>query len=102
MRAVRKTMSATGVARSQQRRSCSLKRGELLHRAIERAVQVGGELRAHRRAYFLFGIGPERQGALEQRAADGRRDKLVPALVARVGALDQAVVEQRLQVAAQG
>ena len=44
-------------------------RRELLHRAVDGAVQVGGELGAHGVAHLLLGSGPQRQGALEQGAA---------------------------------
>ena len=79
-------------------RTCRAERRQLLHRPVERAVQVGGELAAHRRPHFLLGIGPQRQRPLEQRPAGRRRDQLVPALVARARALDQPVDQQRLRL----
>ena len=64
--------------------------GELFHRTLQRAVQVGGEARAHGGAHFLFGVRPQGNGALEEGAAGRRRDQLVTAAIARSGTLDQA------------
>ena len=70
-------------------------RASFLHRAFDGAVQVGGELGAHGVAHLLLGRGPQRQRALEQGAAGRGRHQLVASLVARLGALDQPVLQQR-------
>src|SRR5262249_31919415 len=79
-----------------------LKRRELLHRAVDRAVQFGGEAGAPGGPPFPLGSGPQPQRTPGHPAACRRRRQLVPAPVARRRAFDQSGAEQRAQVACQG
>src|SRR5215472_10342253 len=88
------TTSSTPICRSQG--------GEPLHRALDGAMQVSGEARPHRRAHLLFGRRPERQSAPEEGATCRRGHQFVATPIARLGALDQTVLQEWTEIAGEG